>query len=308
MVVATDTRSAKRLETDPNHFIERLIRKYVRSSPLNRLEAFGNTPIFEHPLIGFADGDDPLFVEFKKTVSPNHLTPREFLGKHVTEVVKRPETVCPHVSVISFVMPIAQETTASNACETEGPSLRWNLTRWKGQEFANELSRHLCTTLEGMDYVAVAPEISPLYRIERTPDGFAANWSQRHAGYAAGLGTFSLNEAFITRRGLAHRMGSVITNLKLDASPRLYAHHLANCRFYARGTCGLCAKRCPAGAITEKGHDKLKCYDMLNVKQRPWLEGAHGPGYIGRYAGCGLCQCGVPCERRIPVSRKKRLA
>jgi len=196
----------------------------------------------------------------------------------------------------------------SNAVETKGPSLRWNLTRWKGQAFADELSRHLVSVLEGLGCHAVAPELAPFYRIARTPTGFASNWSQRHAAYAAGLGTFSLNEAFITRRGIAHRIASVVVDIKLEPSPRPYLHHLANCRFYARGKCGKCIVRCPAGAISEKGHDKLRCWIMLSETQKPWLEGAQGAGYIGRYAGCGLCQTGVPCEHRIPVGKKRRTA
>jgi epoxyqueuosine reductase QueG len=65
----------------------------------------------------------------------------------------------------------------------------------------------------------------------------------------------------------------------------------------------MCIRLCPGGAISEKGHDKLKCINVLMERQKPWLEGAHGPGFIGRYAGCGLCQSGVPCARRIPAGR-----
>jgi len=304
--MTTDTRTQKRFLRNPNRFIERALEEFTLTSPLNRLEAFGGELIFEAPLVGFADGDDPLFAEFKKVVYPEHLTPREALAHHFTEQLKLLVPDLPSVSVISFVLPMNRETMRSNALETKGPSLRWNLTRWKGQDFANELSRHLVALLEGTGYHAVAPELAPFYRIVRTETGFASNWSQRHAAYAAGLGTFSLNEAFITRKGIAHRIASVVTDLKLEPSPRLYSHYLANCRFYARGTCGKCILRCPAGALSEKGHDKLKCWIMLSETQKPWLEGAHGPGYIGRYAGCGLCQTGVPCEHRIPVGKKKR--
>jgi hypothetical protein len=38
------------------------------------------------------------------------------------------------------------------------------------------------------------------------------------------------------------------------------------------------------------------------------MEGAHGPGYIGLYAGCGLCQTGVPCESRIPIAPEQKEA
>lgn len=306
-ITAIDARINKRFLKSPERFIERAIEEFTRTSPLNRLEAFGNAPIFEKPLVGFADGDDPLFTEFKRVVAAEHFTPREILTKYLTETLNIKSPAMPAVSVISFILPINRETSRTNACETEGPSLRWNHTRWKGEEFANELCRYLVKMLENLEHHAIAPEISPFFRISRVPDGFVSNWSQRHVAYAAGLGTFSLNEGFITRRGLAHRCASIVTDLKLKPSPRLYIHHLANCKFYAKGTCGKCIERCPAGAISEKGHDKLKCREMLFEKQKPWLEGAHGPGYIGRYAGCGLCQTGVPCEHRIPVSKKRRL-
>lgn len=299
-------RTQKRFLKDPNRYIERHLKEFTFTSLLNRLQAFGGEPIWEAPLVGFADGDDPLFAKFKKVVMPEHLTPREVLAHHFTDTLKLPMPDMPSVSVVSFILPMNRETMRSNAVETKGPSLRWNLTRWKGQDFVNELSRHLVSALESLGCLAVAPELAPFYRIARTPTGFASNWSQRHAAYAAGLGTFSLNEGFITRKGIAHRIGSVVVDTKLEPLPRLYANHLANCRFYARGKCGKCILRCPAGALSEKGHDKLKCWVTLSETQKPWLEGVHGPGYIGRYAGCGLCQTGVPCEHRIPVGKKRR--
>ncbi len=115
--------------------------------------------------------------------------------------------------------------------------------------------------------------------------------------YAAGHGTFSLTDALITARGLAHRCGSVVANVEFEPSPRSYSHHLEYCRHYRTGDCGICIKRCPAGAITQAGHDRVKCWEHLSVTQMDWLK---RPGYIGIYAGCGLCQTGTPCESGIP--------
>jgi epoxyqueuosine reductase QueG len=280
----------ERLEADPAGFIEAAVREHAGSSPHNRLPAFGNTPIFEEPLAGFADGDDAIFEEYKNVVADFHRTPREVLpgidGK---------------LSVISVVLPVARETKLSNRLETEGPSRRWNHTRWQGQDYIAELSRHLVSLLEGLGHRTIAPEIAEGYEIRRLPE-LAANWSQRHAAYAAGLGTFSLSDGFITPRGVAMRACSVVTDLELPATPRAYAHYRANCLFYREGSCKKCAGRCPGGAITEAGHDKERCREVLFELQRPWLEGAHGEGYIGAYAGCGLCQTGVPCESMIPRS------
>lgn len=294
----------RRFESNPQRFIESAIRKFVRESPANRLESFGGEPIFAAPLIGFAAGDDPLYTEYKKVIHQDHFLPREVLALHLADELKSPAPAPESVSVISFVFPINRETIRINAREKEGPSLRWNHTRWKGQDFIIELSRYLVSLLEALGIAAVAPELSSFFKIFSLPTGFASNWSQRHSAYAAGLGTFSLNDGFITARGLAIRCGSVVAGLKLEPSTRPYSHHLANCLFYATGKCGKCIRRCPGGAISEKGHDKVKCFEVLVDQQKPWLEGFHGPGFIGIYAGCGLCQTGVPCAMRIPAGIK----
>jgi epoxyqueuosine reductase len=298
--VKVDREMKKRFDANPELFIEEAIKKYVRESSANRLDSFGGDYIFEEPLIGFADGDDPLFDEYKKVVHEDHFSPREILIRHLTETMKIEAPQSQRVSVISFVLPANRETLRSNIREKEGPSLRWNHTRWKGQDFINQLSNDLVVLLQKMGVNAVAPELSPFFKITALPDGFASNWSQRHMAYAAGLGTFSLNEGFITAKGMAMRSGSVVAGLKLTPSIRPYKHFRANCLFYAGEKCGQCISRCPGGALSEKGHDKLKCFEVLYTKQKPWLEGAHGPGYIGKYAGCGLCQTGVPCSDRIP--------
>lgn len=293
----------KRLEADANGFIIEAIHDFVRTNPANRLDSFDHDPIFEPPLVGFADGDDPLFDEYRKVVRADHLTPREALVRHLRETLRTDEPEPARVSVVSFVLPVNRKTLATNAREKQGPSLRWNHTRWKGQDFITELARYLVRTIEGSGFLALAPDLSPFFQLSRDP--LASNWSQRHMAYAAGLGTFSLSDGFITVKGQAMRCGSVVTDLILKASPRPYAHHLANCLYYAAGKCGACIRRCPGEAISEKGHDKNKCFQVIFKEQKPWLDGAHGPGYIGQYAGCGLCQTGVPCEHRIPLRPDK---
>jgi epoxyqueuosine reductase QueG len=57
-----------------------------------------------------------------------------------------------------------------------------------------------------------------------------------------------------------------------------------------------CASRCPAGAITEKGHDKDKCFEYVyHVVMKSKKD-----EYRVSIAGCGLCQTKVPCEFEIP--------
>jgi epoxyqueuosine reductase QueG len=74
---------------------------------------------------------------------------------------------------------------------------------------------------------------------------------------------------------------------------------MENCLFHSRGICKKCIKRCPAGAITEAGKDKLKCYAHLFPGTADHVKSEYD--FIGY--GCGLCQTGVPCESKIPSQK-----
>ena len=268
------------------------IRRFVAESPHNRLKDIDGSPIFEEPLVGFADGDDPLFDLYKAVVGPFHFTPREALATA--------DGACgpiPRVAVVSWVLPVSRETRLSNRRMKDGPSLRWNNTRFQGEDFNERLREHVVGFLREHGHLATAPFLANLYKVNETPTGRAATWSERHAAYAAGLGTFSLTDALITEKGLAHRCGSAVTTAPFEPTERPYTYHLEYCRHFRTGKCGDCIKRCPAGAITEAGHDRRKCHEHLFVTQLDWVK---RPGYIGSYGGCGLCLTGVPCESRIP--------
>jgi epoxyqueuosine reductase QueG len=285
-------------QDSPNLYIENAVKEFV-AGPANRLTGFDNSPIFEEPLIGFADGDDPLFQEYKTIIGDFHLTPREVLEVNCGrgDKWKQPQ----HVSVISYVLPVKAETRMGMRKETAVPTLRWNHTRWQGQDLINSMARHLTALLGKQGYQAVAPDLTESFRLIRLEEGLASTWSQRHIAYAAGLGTFSLNDGLITEKGICMRCGSIVTDVQLKPTPRTYEHYRSKCLFYRDGSCKRCADRCPAGAITEKGHDKNKCRRYLDVDQKELLirQGKY-EGFIGSYVGCGLCQTKVPCESMIP--------
>ena len=281
-------------------FIEESIKEFVRVSLANLLPSFSNEPMFDEPLVGFADGDDQLFQEYKVAVDGSHLTPREAFEAGLKVRGVSPEMPA-RLSVISFILPISHSTRLSLRRESKVPSLRWNHTRFQGQDFINSLCRHLISLIEGRGSLAVAPEIDKYFTFKRTVKGLVSNWSQRHIAYAAGLGTFSLNDGFITPRGMAMRCGSMVTDMPLPISPRPYKNYRANCLFYRNGSCGRCIQRCPAGAISDSGHDKNKCQDyVFNGTKTALQDMGRYEGYIGYYPACGLCQTKVPCESMIP--------
>jgi epoxyqueuosine reductase len=239
-----------------------------------------------------------LFDVFKSVVAPEHWTPRDALAGKVDGGSGNHGTAFPHVGVVSWILPTAMETKHSNRLMLDGPSLRWNNTRFQGEEFNEALRRHVVRLLEERGFVAEAPGISKGFHRTRGSFGQASVWSERHIAYAAGLGTFGLSDGLITAKGIAHRCGSVVANVGWSASSRPYSDHRQYCLHANNGSCGVCMKRCPAGAIGPKGHDKDRCQQYIRVSMAEWLK---RPGYIGEYLACGLCQTGVPCESAIPA-------
>lgn len=291
-----------KFESNPAGYISSFIRDYIATSLNNRFLSFPDEPIWEEPLIGIASGSDPLFHDYKKIIGEYHLTPREIIDWYIDTTARGNKSKINAVSVISFVLPAALKTRESNRRETAICSIRWNHTRFEGQETVARLSRRLVALIEDMGHIAVAPELSKAWEIVNTPSGLSSKWSQRHVAYAAGLGTFSLNDGFITPKGMAIRIGSVVCDLNLPVTPRQNANHYENCLFLSKGTCKKCISRCPSGAISEKGHDKIKCGAYLNkMREIALSQGRSIEGYIGKaYLGCGFCQTGVPCEDKIP--------
>ena len=97
--------------------------------------------------------------------------------------------------------------------------------------------------------------------------------------------------------GKAIRTGSVIAKIQILPSLRPYKDHRSYCLFYSENACGKCITRCPAGALSKKGHDKQKCNNyMQNIVAKYVKDNFRFPGR----GGCGLCQTGVPCESQIP--------
>ncbi len=255
---------------------------FIGSHPGNRLPD-SDAPYLVDPLVGFASASDRIFQDYRRIIGPFHLLPEELLAGAAT--------------VISWILPIGSAVRESNRTQRDLPSREWALTRTNGEKINGDLRRHLAAWLVEQGHGAVAPQYSPLWQeFSETPVGIASSWSERHAAYAAGLGTFSLSDGFITSRGIAHRCGSVITTLSLPPTPRTAVSHHANCLHYHNGSCGACIARCPVGAISRDGHDKYRCRELVYGTAPEKLSARYGVPQTG----CGLCQTNVPCEAAIP--------
>ena len=241
------------------------------------------TVYYDVPLLGIAAADDTLFAEFKadpKIYGDNLRLPEEWLSGAK--------------SVISFFLPFSEQVRRGNTLNLRVPSGEWLHGRIEGQAFLEKVCGEIADWLRQEGYQAVIPAVHPEFsvacdysRLERGEPAYASNWSERHAAYVAGLGTFSLSKHLITKKGLCGRFGSVITDAKFPVTPRAYTQPYEYCTF-----CGACVPRCPVRAISvEKGKDIKIC-----AKYTKYLEGLYTP-----YYGCGKCQLDIPCESGIPA-------
>lgn len=271
----------------------------VRNHPMGAFPQDPNRRLFEDPILGVAFGGDPMFHELREIIGKFHRTPTEILR----EAFPGRSFLEEEVRVVCYVLPIKRETRLANSCENRVPHRDWMLTKIHGEAFNEWLRVQLFQWIHGKGYRAVAPVLHPSFLQFSLVNGdITSNWSERHACFVAGLGTFGLSRGLITRAGVAVRVGTVVTDLPIGPTPRVYSSPYENCLFLSRGECGLCMTRCPAGAITPNGQDKGKCQAyQIEILRLMGPSLGLGPQITGMHLSCGLCQCGVPCEESPPL-------
>ena len=279
---------------DDGAWVEGLIRDFIEHSPENTLQNAANEKAFESPLVGFSKGSDPLYEAYKNVVGPFHWTPWEIFRLAFPGSAAKAE----ELTVIAWILPQTRATKADNRKERIYPSERWARARIFGEQVNVKLRKFVVSALLERGFEAVAPMLFPQWeRKESERYVFASTWSERHAAYASGLGTFGLCDGLITPKGKAVRVGSVVARINIPPTFRPYEDHHAYCLFYTQGACGECIDRCPVGALTEAGHEKRRCLEHIRPGTVDYVRSHFGfDGY-----GCGLCQTAVPCESKIPT-------
>jgi epoxyqueuosine reductase len=274
--------------------ITAVIEDIVATSAENTLNLTTREKAFDAPLVGFSNGADPLFEQYVSHIGDFYLTPLDIFNKSFP----REKTVAPgDLTVISWVLPSTTRTRNDQAAEVKRPCERWVMVRHYGELFNESLRRSLVARLCEAGIQSVAPVLEPFWSQSDTgPYAPCSNWSERHAAYAAGLGTFGLCDGLITPVGKAMRTGSVVARVVIPPSERPYTDRHAYCLHYSHGTCGKCILRCPVKAIGESGHDKQTCMRYTTQKMREYALDTYGISV----SVCGICQSGIPCTAHIP--------
>lgn len=244
-------------------------------------------------------------------MAPEHLTPFEMWTENG---LARDDDADRELRIVSIAFPYVKQIRDESAKAVTMPADIYSLGRNYANGFINDVQMRVIDFLQEQGYRALAPSMSPVFRIIRQeqPPEFYSVWSERHMAFAGGLGTFSLHEGLITEAGCNVRFGSVVTDAPMDAARRESDEPYANCLYYATGECRDCAKRCPGDAIDEKGHDKTKCreYGRIVAKEmtdrlRPLLKPREqrpgGSKSVSYAVGCAFCQFDVPCMDKNPM-------
>ncbi len=231
-------------------------------------EKMGWQRIWQPVLVGIADANDPGFPELRKLVIEDHQLPHEALTSAKT--------------VVSYFLPFIPEVPNSNIGNVM-PSDPWAKAYEYTNKMAADLNIHLIEWVKDQGYEAANPQAAMLGE-----PYLRSRWSQRHVAKLAGLGTFGINNMLITEKGCCGRAYSVVTSMPLPVDEAMKEEA---CLYKRNGSCLLCVKRCPIGALTEEGFDRLKCHLHLEGNGKKTSNGA---------TVCGKCLVGMPCSFKRP--------
>jgi epoxyqueuosine reductase QueG len=245
--------------------------RYVAAYP----QKTGAPAIWRTPLVAAARAD-ARFDTLPKIAADDHMLPRDLLPAARSVVVL----------FIPFHKALARENHKG-----EIPCRNWGLAYESTNRLINSLCGHLKTRLEEKGF---ATELTPATH-NFDPQRLMARWSHKHLGHIVGLGRFGVNAQFITPKGCAGRLGSLVTAAHLGDHPLVTEGELC---LHKRGdSCLVCVKRCPVAAVSASGIDRHRCWARLNqnLHESEQLSGLDSHTHV-----CGKCQVLVPCSLKIP--------
>ena len=260
------------------------IRRFVEA----RMKEKAVRTAWEEPLVGYAAAKDPLFAQLKQAVRPTHSLPADLLPGARTVVV--------------YFLPFEAGIPRSNR-RGRHASREWAAAYVETNQLISDLNGRLAAVLKQAGFRCACPP--PTHNFDT--ETLMSDWSHKHVAYIAGLGKFGVHHLLITSRGCAGRFGSLVTDAEIAPDPRPAGEY---CLHKHNGTCRVCVKRCPAGALASGALasgalafdtmggpvlDRHRCYAFC-------LENAARYQDEGLADVCGKCSVAVPCARVNPVA------
>jgi epoxyqueuosine reductase len=235
------------------------------------------TDYWREPLVGVAAADDPLFLQLKQVVDPDHAMPEDLLpGAR---------------SVIAFFLPFKRKLGRENNVFGELASESWADCYVSTNSLIAEISTRIQEQLRAWGYRC---ELTPAtHNFE--PEKLISLWSHRHIAYIAGLGKFGHNNLLITDSGCCGRLGSLTSDIPLPPTQRSEGEF---CLTRAGEECMKCVAKCKYGALFEDHFDRFACFAQLMKND------AHYKEYPLTDV-CGKCACELPCSYANPMRKRK---
>lgn len=265
---------------------------------------------FGDPITGFADACCDEILMLPSLIGPDHILPQDVL----------PDATV----IISYYVPFTKDLARTNAPSpdraAEIASPEWACAYEELNALFTELNAHLADLISnikpagccdgehssgccGGEHSSGFCGVVPKAASEFDQEALISNWSQRHIAYAAGLGTFGLNNMLITPAGCCGRFNSIITNISRELLPPSEPMHEEMC-LYKRAKaadsdgpdiCRVCVRNCPAGALGGEIYQRKDCYRVClkNAALYPVsdIAGDRGDSACGD-AACGGAVCG----------------
>ena len=229
---------------------------------------------WREPLVACASAFDPLFPMLKKAVAPAHAMPRDILSSAE--------------SVLVFFLPFHPEFGIGNDLAGFHASRDWAVLYYKTNELIKGISDHLQDFLGRAGHKARTTPATHNFDEKK----LISLWSHKHLGYVAGLGTFGLHHLLITQSGCCGRLGSLVTSMPIEPTPRP-DHEF--CLEKAGRECLDCFSKCVYGCLhADKEFDRQACYAQCLRNDAHFAD-------LPLVDVCGKCSCEVPCSYSVPV-------
>jgi epoxyqueuosine reductase QueG len=232
------------------------------------------------PLVGFADACSPYIQKLPEIVSKTHALPQDVMEDASI--------------VLVYYVPFTRELARTNRTGTHLSSPEWARAYEETNAMFGQMNSHLIEIIEDGGYkAAIAPQSAVFDR-----EKLISDWSFRHFARAAGLGTFGINNMLITKKGCCGRYNTIVTNLDVEPDSPVEEEY---CLYKKNGSCGICMKNCPAGALKPDSFDRNLCYSVLKENAEVYTD--FGSSYTGSSEGdeeegsevCGKCVTQSPC-------------